>query len=111
MVGMEFLGKLNSIRENVVKIAKQAGTDTAVLFGTMQPNTGGSDGASKELLRWIDGPITKGVKQQKWVTIENLSLAEDEVFDDLSLLFDHSNSATKPIDLMSLIRSLGSWLI
>jgi MoxR-like ATPase len=110
LVGPDGCGKsaaLQKLAEMVGKVPIRwncaAGTDTAVLFGTMQPNTGDSDDASKELLRWIDGPITKGVKQQKWVTIENLSLAEDEVFDDLSLLFDHSNSATKPIDLMSLI--------
>ncbi|KAI3381642.1 hypothetical protein SNEBB_009765 [Seison nebaliae] len=89
---IERLGSLMDIDVRRINLSNQ--TELSDLFGSDLPNIDeemivNSQEQSKELFKWIDGPMLAGMKKGDWILLDEMNLASQAVLEGLNSCLDH----------------------
>lgn len=76
----------------IVRINLSEQTDLMDLLGSDLPVEGGSGGE----FAWRDGPFLQALKEGKWVLLDELNLASQQVLEGLNACLDHRSSVYIP---------------
>ncbi len=73
------------------------GMHTSDLLGSLRPiKKIGSNNQISNQVEWVDGPLTKAIKNQEWVVLENIEAAGSEIIEKLNMLLDDAAQLLLP---------------
>lgn len=87
----------------VEKLAKEMGRKAEFIFLARGMHTSDILGAlrptevdGKKEVRWVDGPLTKALREESWIVLENIEAAGSELVEKLNMLLDHASMLSMP---------------
>ena len=87
---LERLAWQMNIKSEFIFLAR--GMHTSDILGALRPTE--IDG--KKEVRWLDGPLTRALREQSWIILENIEAAGSELVEKLNMLLDHASMLSLP---------------
>jgi len=75
------------------------GMHTSEIIGALRPiieKNKSNQKKSNSKVKWIDGPLVEGLKNQEWIILDNIEAAGSELIEKLNMLLDHASALAMP---------------
>ncbi len=72
------------------------GMHTSDIIGSLRPIRSNSKGQENERVQWVDGPLTRAIKNEEWAVLENIEMAGSEIIEKLNMLLDDASQLLLP---------------
>lgn len=87
------LAMLNNADCEVISLSK--GMHTSEILGALRPILK-QDQSEKVQVQWLDGPLTKCIRNGQWIILENVEAAGSELIEKLNMLLDDAGALVLP---------------
>ena len=86
----------NAHGQKVSHIYLSQGMHTSDILGSLRPVKSHSKSQGSEKVQWVDGPLTRAIRNKEWVVLANIETAGSEIIEKLNMLLDDASQLLLP---------------